>query len=397
MIGTTMVRMQCDKFARLAAGVVACGAVALIGVTSGCAESEEPIRQYTINTQVPAALESRDRMLGAILPHGDQVWFYKLAGPVDAVEYAENDLKKYVTQVQFADGQPVIGDLPAGWEQERQSRPMRFATLLIDTPSKQLELSISSLPKLENWDEQLAMNVNRWREQMGLAASDAQWAGATALPLAHAADTAAVWIDFSGKLGAGPSMAGLAGGMGALPADHPPVASRPAAAATSPNSNPTPPMATASDASDAAPAKPSGLDFTVPEGWRPGKMSMMRLAAFEIGQPDQMAELTIIGAGGDLRGNVARWLGEIRPEPPADDVVDAAMDTAEMITVSGREAFRYVLDDGREEGADKQMTDATIVPMGDGFSMFIKARGPAETIRSQHDAIGQFMQSLTLP
>lgn len=124
----------------------------------------------------------------------------------------------------------------------------------------------------------------------------------------------------------------------------------------------------------------------------------MRLAAFEFGEEGQTAELTIIQAGGDLRGNVARWLGEIRPEPPADDVVDAAMDTAEIISVSGREAFRYVLDDGRPDGAeDKEMTDATIVPLGDGFSMFIKARGPAQTIQGQHAAIGQFLQSLRLP
>lgn len=368
----------------------------------GCSGDTEPIRQYTINKRLPAALESSDRMVGAIIPHGDQVWFYKLAGPVDAVEFVESELLPYIEQIQFADGQPQIGELPSDWEHERQQRPMRFATLLLNTPSKQLELSISSLPKLDNWDEQIAMNVNRWRQQMGLGDSDERWAGATELTLAHPSEQPSVWIDLSGQLGAGPSMAGLSGAAGSLaaaglPPDHPPVGGAAAARpADQPSGSPAGDGASGNQAGENNPG--GGLEFTAPDDWRPGRMSVMRLAAFEFGEEGQTAELTIIQAGGDLRGNVARWLGEIRPEPPADDIVDAAMDTAEIISVSGREAFRYVLDDGRPDGAeDKEMTDATIVPLGDGFSMFIKARGPAQTIQGQHAAIGQFLQSLRLP
>src|SRR5690606_28761045 len=44
---------------------------------AGC-DQTPPIRQYTIDTQMPAALRSQDRMLGAIVPQDSAVWFFKL-------------------------------------------------------------------------------------------------------------------------------------------------------------------------------------------------------------------------------------------------------------------------------------------------------------------------------
>jgi hypothetical protein len=43
------------------------------------------------------------------------------------------------------------------------------------------------------------------------------------------------------------------------------------------------------------------------------------------------------------------------------------------------------------------MIDATIVPMENGMSMFIKATGPAKTVVAQREAIGTFLQSLAVP
>ncbi len=355
------------------------GALWFIVFSLGC-EKPEPIREYSISKALPTALKASDRMLAAIIPEGDQVWFYKLTGPKDAIEFAEGDIRKFIAAAKFADGQPQFGELPNDWVQETEKRPMRFATLLINTPSKQLELAISSLPKSGDWDEQVALNVNRWRGQMKLADSPDRWAGATELQLDQPTDPPSVWVDLEGEMSAGPTMSPFAGGN--MPAAAPPVGSTAAAGATG----------------AASAQKPEGgLKYDVPDGWRAGKMSMMRLAAFNIGPEDQAAELTIIQAGGDLRGNVDRWLGQVRGDTPPAEVVDAAMEAAEQLTVSGRDARRYYLSDGKGDESAGQMIDATIIPMSNEVSMFIKATGPAKTLLEQREAIASFLQSLQIP
>jgi hypothetical protein len=365
--------VRCRYFAAVA------GALWFTVFSLGC-EKPEPIREYSISKALPTALQASDRMLAAIIPEGDQVWFYKITGPKDAVEFAEGDIRKFIAAATFADGQPQIGELPNGWVQETEKRPMRFATVLINTPSKQLELAISNLPKSGDWDEQVALNVNRWRGQMKLADSPDRWAGATELQLDQPTDPPSVWVDLEGEMSAGPTMSPFAGGN--MPASGPPVGSTAAAGATGAASAPNP---------------EGGLKYDVPEGWRAGKMSMMRLAAFNIGPEDQAAELTIIQAGGDLRGNVDRWLGQVRGDTPPAEVVDAALEAAEQLTVSGRDARRYYLSDGKGDESAGQMIDATIIPMDNGISMFVKATGPAKTLVQQREAIASFLQSLQIP
>lgn len=364
-------------------------AVMLCAISSlaGC-EKPEPIREYRVSKMFPAALKASDRMLGAMIPDGDQVWFYKISGPSDAIDFAQRDIRSVISAATFADGQPQIGDLPDGWVRESEKRPMRFATILVNTPSKQLELAISSLPKSGDWDEQVAMNVNRWRGQMKLEESNDRWAGATELTLDQPTDPPAVWVDLSGEMGPGPSMAPFAGG-GSIggPVASPSGAASGATASTGPSAATTPAT---------APSPENGIKYVVPEGWRAGKMSAMRMAAFDIGPEDQSAELTIIMAGGDLRGNVDRWLGQVRGDTPPSEVVDAAMDAAVALKVSGRDAQRYYLSDGKGDETDGQMIDATIVPMENGISMFIKATGPAKTLVDQREAIGKFLESLAL-
>ena len=373
--------------------IVLCAIIAI-----GC-EKPEPIREYRISKALPTALQGSDRMLAAIIPAGNQVWFYKVSGPSDAVEFAEQDIRKFIAAASFADGQPQIGELPSGWLQESEERPMRFATLLIDTPGKQLELAISSLPKSGDWDEQVAMNVNRWRGQMKLADSPDRWAGAAELKLDSPTEPLAVSVDLTGEMGAGPAMPPFAGGGPQADAGtasgNMPIASPP------PNAPPSPlPGANAAAGSTGAASSPNpdgGLKYDVPDGWRAGKMSMMRLAAFAIGPEDQPAELTIIQAGGDLRGNVDRWLGQVRGDTPPAEVVDAALQAAERLTVSGKDAQRFYLGDGKDDESSGQMIDATIVPMDNGMSMFIKATGPAKTVAAQREAIGKFLLSLAVP
>ena len=189
------------------------------------------------------------------------------------------------------------------------------------------------------------MNVNRWRGQIGLAASTEKWASGKPLEI-ESGDGPAVWVDIVGKSSGGspPMMGGMARGqmpLGEMPNDdiHSGVAGGSMTSGSTPTKTP------AADADNSAPPESpaSRLKYDRPEGWRDGRMSSMRMAAFNVGPEDAEAELTVIPAGGDLRGNVARWLGQIRPEGVADEVVDKALEDAEKIKIDGRDGQRFLL------------------------------------------------------
>lgn len=356
--------------------------VTIIGL-SGCNQPDE-ITTYTIPTKIPTALEAgKERMLAVMAPQGDAAWFFKVTGPESAIEPIAETFKSFTQSVAFAGGEPQLNELPDGWRLGGDN-PMRFATITIETPEKQLEISVSRLGIQADWDQYAADNVNRWRKQLGLEASTEKWAEGEPFEMTNA-DPGAVWVDLTGKASAGGgSMAPFAGGAMA----GGPMAGRP---------NAQPPMASGSVPPAAKPE--SKLKFDRPEGWRDGRMSMMRMAAFNVGPEDTedsvtQAEVTVIIAGGDLRGNVARWIGQVRDGTPPDDVVDKAMEDAEKLSVSGLDATRYVLlpDDGSTGNA----IDATIVPQDSGMSLFIKMTGPVETVKTQHDALTAFIESIKL-
>ena len=136
------------------------------------------------------------------------------------------------------------------------------------------------------------------------------------------------------------------------------------------------------------------LKFDRPDGWRDGRMNSMRMAAFNVGPDDRLAEITVIPAGGDLRGNVARWLGQVRGSVAPEEVVDAAMKAAKDVTVDGRDGKRFILS-GEDEDKGTAI-DATIVPIDGGMSLFVKMTGPIETLKEQTEKIDAFLESIKL-
>lgn len=330
--------------------------VLAIGLSIGC-KREPDIVQYTIDPSMPAALSSETRMLGVIVPQESEVWFYKLTGDAPLIDKVSEEYRAWAQQVSFANGKPQF-DLPDGWVQKPGSS-MRFATLEIPVGEPPLEVSISSLPKNDSWDKVVMANVNRWREQLGLQPSSEQWAGAELLSETQS-DEPAIWVDITGQATTG-----------SMPPMVPPTASATATAA----------------------APPAPIAFNKPEAWQEGKTSSMRWAAFTVGPEDKSAELTVIPAGGDLRGNIERWLGQIRPDGVTDEDVDAVISAASDVTVDGIQSQRFVM---TGTGEAPQAIDATIVPLGEGFSLFIKMTGNADTVAAESERIQQFLDSLKL-
>lgn len=132
-----------------------------ISLCAGC-DQPDPIITYRVPKTMPAQLRGQDeRMLAAMVPSGDQVWFFKVTGPESAVTSIEKSFRQFVENIQFTDGSPELGELPDGWR-KGGDKPMRFASIDVETPGKQLDISVSQLSRLEDYDAMVAMNVNRW-------------------------------------------------------------------------------------------------------------------------------------------------------------------------------------------------------------------------------------------
>ncbi|MGD9723536.1 MAG: hypothetical protein AB7O59_19360 [Pirellulales bacterium] len=165
-------------------------AMVALAVCVGCGRTEQ-VEHYTVNKPVPfepqsaaqaahaaagvdvptaepPAGEPKDRTLAAILPHGEQGWFFKLTGPKDPVAAQAEAFTNLVKSVHFsADGKPEW-TLPEGWQQ-RAGSEIRYATLVIPAEAGPLELSVTELPKPPGDDENYALvNINRWRGQLRL-------------------------------------------------------------------------------------------------------------------------------------------------------------------------------------------------------------------------------------
>ncbi|MEX2114935.1 MAG: hypothetical protein WD845_17210 [Pirellulales bacterium] len=161
---------------RLFIGLVAVGSL----LAAGCGKSEQ-IERYTVAKPEPIKLsadpaaaaeqppgEPTDRTLAAIVPHGEQGWFFKITGPKDAVAAQSDAFTTFVKSLRFTpEGKPEW-TVPAGW-QEQPGGSIRYATLVIPSGDKPLELSVTALPKPPGDDENYALvNINRWRGQLKL-------------------------------------------------------------------------------------------------------------------------------------------------------------------------------------------------------------------------------------
>ena len=133
-----------------------------VAAAGGCAEKPQ-IERYQVAKPIPleptaGGLEGQaeepqakptgeptDRMLGAILPQGDSLWFFKLMGPKDAVASLDEPFAALVKSVRFdSEGKPTW-TLPEGWQEKPGPAP-RYATLTAAVDAKGLETSVSMLP-----------------------------------------------------------------------------------------------------------------------------------------------------------------------------------------------------------------------------------------------------------
>jgi hypothetical protein len=156
--------------------------VSAITAQAGC-EQQEAIAHYKVpkapaskappsdasqETVEQPAGEPKDRTLGAIVPFGEQGWFFKLVGPKDAVAAKNDEFMAFLKSIHFSNQGKPQWTLPEGWH-EQPGSGIRFATLLVPADDKPLEVSVTALPRTPGDEASyLLSNVNRWRGQMKL-------------------------------------------------------------------------------------------------------------------------------------------------------------------------------------------------------------------------------------
>src|SRR4051812_43153043 len=174
--------MACNLVFSFGRYAVYAGGLGLVIGLVGCNKSEE-IRRYSApkesasdaeaGAKPPSIGESEpsDRMLAALVPHGDWAWFFKLAGQAEKVGKYADAFRSFVQSVKFTEDEKAEPQwtLPDGWERKPGSTEMRFATIALPEEGEGLEVSVVRLPwRAQAYVNMLLTNVNRWRGQMQL-------------------------------------------------------------------------------------------------------------------------------------------------------------------------------------------------------------------------------------
>ena len=248
---------------------------------TGC-ETGSEISRYTVPHEPrDRSLPRDDLMISALLLRDNQAWFFKLVGPHNAAKSARPAFEAFLQEIDWKSGEPKW-NLPEGWGTGANNGRERFATVLMPSENgPKLEIAVSRLPVTSNDpDAYVAMNVNRWRRQMGLGAWTQDEAVKRAT-LVSVADSQYRVFALRGEFSGGPSSMGSTS----------PVAQNPAPSAQS--------------------------TFVPPEGWKPIPAKTFGLAAFEVVADGERVEITISelrGDSGSTLANVNRWRGQIQLE-----------------------------------------------------------------------------------
>jgi len=194
-------------------GVLTLAAMGLAAL-GGCGPREQ-IRSYDVKRDPSDSPltggPDRVRLLGAIIPVDDEnSWFVKFSGLVDEIAPHEKAFDEFLASVRLPGGNaPPTYTAPTGWK-DGGKRMMRTATFTPPgewkAPDKPPELYIS-----EKFQGTLLANVNRWRDEVGVArVSQADLPKVTTE--VKLGDVKAYKVDFKGP-GGKKKMPPFAGGM----------------------------------------------------------------------------------------------------------------------------------------------------------------------------------------
>ena len=186
----------------------------------------------------PRSQQTR-RTLGAVVTRPDRTWYFKMTGPGDKVGAQKSNFDAFIKSIRFvasnaavpqgaigpqpaqggADphagmdmttGRPAAGTpgspapaaasnatwtAPKDWKQDPTPRDMRLATFHVGEGDAKTEVQVSKFP-VATFSNDPAGNINRWRQQVGLAPAENP-AAANAPQAVTVADTPGYLFDLN--------------------------------------------------------------------------------------------------------------------------------------------------------------------------------------------------------
>jgi hypothetical protein len=341
----------------------------------GCGPRDE-IRHFTLRKP-----QATHRLLGAMVPRGDRVWFLKVTGSQETLAPLSGPFESLVASLSFGtepDARPKWV-LPKGWT-ERQADGFRFATIEIPSAPKPLELAVSQVPVTSSDKAAfLLSSFNSWREQMGLKPIDGKQFGSSTKQITLASDKtlAVTLVDMAGfdaNSGGHGQMSMGQMSMGQMPMGQ------------------MPPMG--ADDDDRPPQKKPKLGYDVPEGWKPGQqvisrggIQVRRDAAFEVQEGAGRVEITITNLpanSNSLVANVNRWRKQVQLEEASAEQI--AKDTKKIEV--GPIAADYFQLDGPKEST------LGVMVAREGIAWFVKLQGDPALAKREQQHFESFVKSL---
>ena len=342
----------------------------LLAALLGCEKDE--IRHYqATRLEIPPdaapAAPTPTRMITAIFPHKDRTWFFKLTGAPEEVERHKEEFEHFIQSVRFTTkgDPPITYTVPQGW-QRGQGDALRFATFRFGSKEKPLEVSITPLGREAG---SLLDNVNRWRKQLELKPIDEAELSKEIREI-NVDEIKVTMVDLTGMMAVkGPMNAPFAKG-------HPPIRDREQPVRErEPGRN--------------EPAATLPLTYRTPPGWKEQQArDGISLAAFQVGDGDRKAVVTISAAGGSLSANVNRWRAQVGLEPVSEDQIRKDLRPMNVDGLPGNYA-----DLSGPESAGGSRILAVMVPRSD-MTWFFKMRGPADLVGREKAAFEAFMGSV---
>jgi hypothetical protein len=342
----------------------------LLAALLGCEKDE--IRHYqATRLEIPPdaapAAPTPTRMITAIFPHKDRTWFFKLTGAPEEVERHKEEFEHFIQSVRFTKkgDPPITYTVPQGW-QRGQGDALRFATFRFGSKEKPLEVSITPLGREAG---SLLDNVNRWRKQLELKPIDEAELSKEIREI-NVDEIKVTMVDLTGMMAVkGPMNAPFAKG-------HPPIRDREQPVRErEPGRN--------------EPAATLPLTYRTPPGWKEQQArDGISLAAFQVGDGDRKAVVTISAAGGSLSANVNRWRAQVGLEPVSEDQIRKDLRPMNVDGLPGNYA-----DLSGPESAGGSRILAVMVPRSD-MTWFFKMRGPADLVGREKAAFEAFMGSV---
>jgi hypothetical protein len=274
-------------------------------------------------------------MLVAMVPREDRIWFFKIDGPAPHVLDQKQRFEEFVKSLSFPSGKPVW-KAPAEWK-EIPGSGMRFASFEMGPPESPLVMTVIPLDKAGQ-TASVSANVQRWREQMGLAPVEEGQVSKYVRDVTVDGQPAAI-VEL------------------VAPETETPARKR--------------------------------VGYSVPSGWKELPASGMRAASLEIVEGGDRAEATIVplaGTSGTLLENVNRWRGQVGLAEIGEEELKKGM---REIEVDGTRSPYVQL-----VGAQQAIL-GVIVPR-EGRTWFLKLQGPAALVGARRGEFEEFVRSVKI-